>query len=312
MSAIQGEINTPVTLTAQTAGEWTQTQGPPVNLRVALDEKSMAFTPSDYGTYEFKRGDETFTVQVGPVTGDGGTGTGGGGENPPPQPPTTGLLWDSNRDGKWNDGNKREITTKQGGQTPDDKSIFVAASGSPKLIIDGNGVAHLQAGSGGCDNISLKGLCRHQEGGDGPNRGGGEGFSIAHADWDSKRERFHNEHVSIGSGNLPKKVDDNKWYTARFSWKHEGSGIRLIGEIDYNDGNGFQILMNKLDSNPDPWFLDKALNAKNSYFWIRLNNSAHGRIYVMAINWDAQLTVPFMFEPAQNSIALKDVQLAAI
>lgn len=234
-------------------------------------------------------------------------------------PPSTGLLWSSNIHGKWNDGNKREITTKQGGQTTDDKSIFVAASGSPKLIIDGNGVAHLQAGSGGVENLSLKGLCSHQGNmsplaqdgpAEGSKRGGGEGFAVGRKDWDSKRERFHNEHQSLGSGSLPKEIVDLKWHVAKFSWKHEsGNKIRLIGSIDYLDGKGFVQVMNLVDSNAEAWFFEKD---GNKYIWIRINNSAHGRIYIMAYNYDAELTVPFMFEPATNSIALKDVELVAI
>lgn len=229
-----------------------------------------------------------------------------------PPPPSTGSLWNSNTNGKWNDGNKRTITTKQNGQKPNDKSIFVAASGSPKLVIDGDGVAHLVSGSGGVENISLKLLSRHQEGGDCSNRGGGEGFSIDHSGWNCKREKCHNIHSSIGSGNVPKSVQDNKWHKVKFSLKHEGSGIRLKGAIDYMDGAGFKEVMNKVDSNPDAWFMDKALNMKNSYIWIRLNNSDHGRIYIMAINWDSELTLDFMFEPSKNSIALRNVDLVAI
>ncbi|MGI0022239.1 MAG: PKD domain-containing protein, partial [Nitrososphaeraceae archaeon] len=224
---------------------------------------------------------------------------------PPPEPET--ALWSSNTHGKWNDGIKRTITTKQGGQTPNDKSIFVAASGNPKFVIDGDGVGHLVSGSGGVINLSIKGESRHQEGADCPNRGGGEGIGIAHNAWDIKREKCHNIHSSIDKGGLPKSLEDYKWYVARYTWRHEGSGIRLIAEMDYNDGKGFVKFADTVDKSPDAWFMDKALNMKNSYVWLRLNNSAHGRIYIMAINWDARFTVPFMFEPKENSIAFKDV-----
>ena len=229
------------------------------------------------------------------------------------------LIWSSNLHGKWDDGQKITITKKQGGQVADDKSIFVAASGSPKLVRDGNGVAHLVSGSGGVANISFKGLCMHQgnisplkANADGipcEQRGGGEGWSLEHRGWDSKRESCHNNHNSIGSGSLPKAIEDLRWHIAKFSWKHEGSGIRLIGMLDYLDGQGFRPIMNKLDANPNPWFMQKPIN---STFWIRLNNNDHGRIYVMAWNYDAELICPFMFEPAKNSIALKNVELYAI
>jgi len=237
----------------------------------------------------------------------------------------TGLLWDSNIHGNWNDGNVRTITKKQGGQTADDKSIFVAASGNPKLVIDGNGIAHLVSGSGGIDDLSLKGLCSHQGnvtplGNDAPSsckkRGGGEGFSISHKEWDCKREKCHNKHDPLGSERLDKEVEDNKWHKTKFSWKHEGTDkIRLRGAIDYMDGAGYKEVMNLVDSNAEEWFLKKEL-IKNSYFWIRLNNPKpnddHGRIYVMAMNWDAVLELEFMFEPSKNSIALRNVTLKAI
>lgn len=224
---------------------------------------------------------------------------------PNPEPSPTGTLWDSNKDGKWNDGNKRVLNTKQNGQKPDDKSIFMAASGNPELIIDGNGVAHLHAGTGGVDNLSLKLVSRHQEGGDGPNRGGGEGFAIARNGWDSKREDYHNVHASLGNGKLPKSIADNTWHHVYFSCKFEGSSIRLIGKVD-----GDQVC-NVVDKNPPEWFNKDLLN-KNSYFWIRLNNADHGRMYIMAINTDSALELDFMFEPSKNSIALRNVVLNAI
>lgn len=239
-------------------------------------------------------------------------------DEPGPEPEPTDALWDSNVHGKWNDGNKRTITKKQGGQTTDDKSIFVAASGSPKLVIDGDGVAHLVAGSGGVENLSLKLLCSHQGNGsplgtDGPSegskRGGGEGFSIAHTEWDCKREKFHNEHTSLGSENLPKKVEDNKWHSAKFSLKHDGTKIVLKGAVDYKDGKGFVQVMSEVDNSAEAWFFTKE---GNKYFWIRLNNADHGRIYIMAYNYDSELTLDFMFEPSKNSIALKNVKLVAI
>ena len=58
---------------------------------------------------------------------------------------------------------------------------------------------------------------------------------------------------------------------------------------------------------------DDSLIPKNSYIWLRLNNSGgHGRIYIMAINVDAALDYDFKLEPATNSIALKNVKLNAL
>ena len=232
---------------------------------------------------------------------------------PTPTPPTENLIWSSNIHGKWNDGKKRTLTTKQGGQTADDKSIFVAASGSPELIIDGDGTAHLHAGSGGCDNISLKLRSRHNEGGAESNRVGGEGFACDSSNWDSKRENFHNDHDSLGGKGLPSKLMPLKWAKLKGSVKDESANkIRLKGAVDYKDGKGYQEVMNLVDTGAPASFFDKTLFKKMSYFWIRLNNSAHGRIYVVADNYDSQLELEFMFEPAKSSIALRNVELTKI
>jgi hypothetical protein len=215
--------------------------------------------------------------------------------NPPPEPTPTGILWDSNVHGKWNDGNVRTITVKQGGQTPDDKSIFVAASGSPKLVIDGNGIAHLVAGSGGVDNLSLKLRSRHQEGGDCENRYGGDGCAVNSSEVDFKTETCHNIHTGGKSFSHGINIG-TAWHHIDFSCKGTESWAVL-------DGKKF-----------GPKSIPKADSklSQNSYFWIRLNNSDHGRIYVMAKNIDSTLSLDFMFEPSKNSIALRNVKLVAV
>jgi hypothetical protein len=125
-------------------------------------------------------------------------------QGPPPPPPPR-VLWDSNVDGKWNNGTKRTITTKQNGQHPCDKSIFVAATGRPKLVIDGNGIAHLVGGSGGVDSLSLKLRSRHQAGGKPENRAGGEGVAITNNGFSCQRENYHNDHDTIKK-RLPSKM----------------------------------------------------------------------------------------------------------
>lgn len=223
-------------------------------------------------------------------------------------PPSTTGTWNSNTDGKWNDGNKRTITVKQPSTFKNDGSIFVAASGSPKLVIDGDGTAHLVSGSGGVDNLSLKLRSRHQAGGDCANRGGGEGFAIDRKGWDAKREKCHNIHQSIGSGNLSQTLKDETWYKVRFTCKDDGSNkIRIIGEVNY--GSGFVKECDKVDSSAEAWFFDKSLLAACSWFWIRINNSDHGRIYVCRTNYNSVLELDFKFEPSKNSVGLRNVDL---
>jgi hypothetical protein len=222
---------------------------------------------------------------------------------PEPTPSPEGLLWDSNIHGKWNDGNKRTITTKQNGQTPDDKSIFVAASGSPKLVIDGDGVAHLVGGTGVFDNLSLKLRCRHQEGGDCSNRFGGYGASIDRSSIDMKTETCHNIHTNSASKSHGIPIKNGEWHKVEF----ECTGDKPVNFKFSVDGS---VKMEHSDKNP-PAGSDKVTLEQNSYFWIRGNNSDHPRIYIMAKNYNAKLSMDFMFENT-NSIALRNVKLVAV
>jgi F5/8 type C domain len=230
-----------------------------------------------------------------------------------PSNPPTGVLWDSNVDGKWNNGTMRTITTKQNGQQPCDKSIFVAASGNPKLVIDGNGIAHLVGGSGGVDNLSLKLRSRHQAGGEPENRAGGEGIAITNSSFSCQRENYHNVHDTIKNGSLPKSFTDNKWFKIKFSCKDESAGkIRLKASIDYLDGQGYKEFMNVVDSGAPDYFFNKNMFKALSWFWVRLNNADNPRIYVCACNYDAELEGEYMFEDSKNSIAMRNIRLTAL
>jgi len=254
-------------------------------------------------------GPDSFTFKANDGTADSNTAT----VSITVQDTPTGVLWDSNVDSKWNNGTKRTITTKQNGQQPCDKSIFVAASGSPKLVIDGNGIAHLVSGSGGVDNLSLKLRSRHQAGGDPENRAGGEGIAITNSSFSCQRENFHNDHDTIKNGSLPKSFSDNKWVKIKFSCKDESAGkIRLKASIDYLDGQGYKEFMNVVDSGAPDYFFDKNMFKALSWFWVRLNNADFGRIYVCACNYDAQLEGEYMFEDSKNSIAMRNIRLTAL
>jgi hypothetical protein len=236
---------------------------------------------------------------------------------PPPSPPVEGnVLYDSNRDGHWDNGTSRLVKKSEGNIGPNGKGIFTAASGNPELEILGDGTAILRTTGAGnygriyicclnydstlqlsfqlsknVDNLSLKLRSRHQEGGADSHRAGGEGWALGHKDWDSKRENFHNDHDPNGSENLSKSLSDGQWYTAKFTCKDDGANkIRLIGEVDY--GSGFVKEMDLVDSGAPAYFFDKALIAENSYLWIRLNSTDNAS--------------------GPNEVKLKDVSVTAI
>jgi len=320
VSNFNGQINVPAHVTATITSdiaiknvEWLCNK--PVNYSVSQDQKTVNFTPSVDGEYVFtctvwninnERASAVGKVTVGVVTP---TPTPQPQPEPQPQPtpspsPTGGLLWDSNIHGKWNDGVKRTLTTKEGGQKPDDKSIFVAASGSPKLVIDGDGVAHLVAGSGGCDNISVRMRSRHQ--GECNNvslepakRFGGHGWSIdPKGGIDFKTEDYHNVHTNAHTFNAG--------ITVGTAWHHVTQTCK--GNLTTYTIDGKKVGEVSIKN-----YGDDSLLPKNSYIWFRINNSGgHGRIYIMAINVDAAMDYDFKLEPATNSIALKNIKLNAL
>jgi len=328
-----GQINAPAHVTATITSdhlvqnvEWLCNK--PVNYSVSQDQKTINFTPSADGEYVF-----TCTVwntnnerasAVGKITVGSGTiptptptptptpvptptcppGTHWNGTQCVPDIIPTGVLWDSNVNGKWNDGVKRTLTTKEGGQKPDDKSIFVAASGNPKLVIDGDGTAHLVSGSGGCDNISVRMRSRHQGecnnvSLDPTKRFGGHGWSIdPKGGIDFKTEDYHNVHTNAHTFNAG--------ITVGTAWHH-------VTQTCKGNTSTYTIDGKKVGEVTTKNYGDDSLLPKNSYIWFRINNSGgHGRIYIMAINVDAALDYDFKLEPATNSIALKNVKLNAL
>jgi hypothetical protein len=310
VSNFNGQINVPAHVTANITSdiaiknvEWLCNK--PVNYSVSQDQKTVNFTPSADGEYVFTctvwNTNNEKAVAVGKVT----VGTVQPTPVPPqptpippsptPTPTPAGLLWDSNINGKWNDGVKRTITTPQGTNKPDDKSIFVAASGSPKLVIDGDGTAHLVSGTG-CDNLSIRLRSRHNEGGDPVNRFGGHGWSIDTKGAVSfKTEDYHNVHSN--------SHDFNSGINPGTTWHHVHQTLK-------GNNSTFSIDGKQVGSVTCSNHGDDSLLAKNSMIWLRLNNSDHGRIYICAINIDSALDFDFKFEA--NSIAFKNVKLNAL
>lgn len=216
-------------------------------------------------------------------------------------PPAGNVLYDSNVDGKWNDGNARVIKgSKDGNIGPNGKGLYTAASGSPEFHIDGAGVGTLitQPGfgriyicvnnynarleyefnikSGSVDNLSEKTRSRHQMGGACDNRQGGLGSHVAlSGEVGFKGEQCHNVQEGGTKGQLPKKIQINTWYKSKYEYRDspDGKSILQTRWIDYNDGNGFVKVLDRNWNNPFPSFFNKAMFDKQSEFWLRLNGS---------------------------------------
>jgi len=215
-------------------------------------------------------------------------------------PPTGEVLYDSNIDGKWNNGEARTVEDSEGNQSANGKGLYTAASGNPRLHIDGNGTATLECDDGhgriyikacnhdavletefsildaSVENFSQKGRSRHQSGGSPENRFGGIGNAISRADVSMKIEKYHNEHETGKGFILQKKLEVGKWYKSRFTYKDTNEGIYQKSEIDYNDGNGFILIGETTFKNPPAYYTDKAKFMEDSSIWLRLNGA--GRI----------------------------------
>jgi len=309
--AAKGTINVPLHIQAAIEGaktiRWLCDKQ--VIYTVELDGKTLNFTPKEDGIYNFTvtaddgQTSQSAVIQVTVGSGTTPAPTPAPTPSPTPEPtptpsPSGDLLWSSNVHGKWNDGNKRTITTSEGTQKPDDKSIFCAASGNPKLQINGDGTAILISGSGTTENISLRQRSRHNGNLDNKSlpeaqRFGGHGWSV-HKDGsvEFKTEDFHNVHSNAHSFKSGINIGEN--------WHHVTLTLKGLKSSCTVDGKGIGTVDVKNHG-------DDSLLPKLSYIWIRNNNNDNGRIYIVATNIDSRLEVDFKLSGA--SIYLKNVEL---
>jgi len=273
----------------------------PLNL-VTIDNATVPFDIKFYEQRDDNEPQLVDTYNYSPDTVPPGPEPGP--EPPQPQPePEAALLWDSNKHGQWNNGKKRLVTDSEGSIKPNGKGLQMRASGKPRLEILGDGSANLicDAGHGRfytfatnfnsrlelefalskeTDNLSLKLRSRHQEGGDGANRFGGYGCSIALTDVGMKREDFHNVHSNSKSKDLPQRLKTDTWYGAKFSINNskDNKQVNYSCDIDFKDGKGFKNVLAHTDPSPKPYMIDKKSFDQNSYFWVRQNNEEKATI----------------------------------
>jgi hypothetical protein len=177
------------------------------------------------------------------------------------------------------------------------------ASGSPRLRIEGNGVATLvsQPGHGrvyidsvnykavteyelrfndtNIDNHTCQTMSRHQEGGAGPNRFGGLSHEIDRAGCGSKIENYHNVHISGPDAKLPKPIAVGQWVKVRYTDipDQASKSIQTKIEIDF-DGSGFVKCLEHKYTGLEDYMVDEATLRKISYTWLRVNNTKTGSV----------------------------------
>jgi hypothetical protein len=212
---------------------------------------------------------------------------------------------------KWSNGIERTLTGHHEFDPQDDK-VESAAGSNRRVFIDGNGNSTISGDKARIychytnynsiltvtlipnfkdakkDECSLKLRSRHEERPDSRpdakqmsdcvgDAFGGYMFNVSKGKWKSQREPEHNFNHMTKHGSLTKKLQNGREYKLRFTVKDEGGKVRQIGEVDYNDGDGFVKVFDRFDNSPKSWMIDRSLyvdgSDSKSYFWIRNNGS---------------------------------------
>lgn len=224
------------------------------------------------------------------------------------------ILYDSNAIGKWDDKTVRTITAFDN-RFPkpfvNGKGLVMAASGHPKLKLDGNGIGTLEADSGHgrffIDSVNYKAITeyelrfnddvidnhtcqtqsRHQEGGSTKNRFGGLHHKIdsVNKQCGLKIEKFHNKHINGPEKDLPKDIVAGQWVKVRLTDTPDQTAktINLKQEIDWNDGEGFIKTVEHKFTGLEDYMVDEVKFKQISYTWWRINNEDTGSISIRNI-----------------------------
>lgn len=276
---------------------FTQTAGPSVALQI-IDAVKRQFT-APVGSFQLafqlvaQKGTFQAIAQVSIQVSSG------------PPPPPTEVLWDSNVHLKT--GQKYTINSTHGSQDINGKGVFMAASGSPRLIVEANGEFALEADSGhgrvyiqaqnynarlegevkfndnNIRNTTWRLRSRHNEGGDCSNRFGGFGATCERADQlaEYATESCHNNHENTIKKPLAKNIEVGKWLKFKYSVCNSPDNSRVLfkTEYDYNDGQGWvTVLSGSHDSPQDYYMAENDFLVKRSYAWLRINNESTGSV----------------------------------
>jgi hypothetical protein len=307
--SVSGRVGYPLHITAQVSGaksiQW-RCSNTQVLFTVTTDHRTLNFTPRVGGNYQFQI---TASDGVSPPVSRVITVTVGSGTAPAPIPQPTGstapsgsVIYDSRINSQLHNGIVRTIT-QEGNVSPGGLGIQCRASGNPRIRVNqdktfsllsdgGHGRFYVYAknynvglwltfawgNQASGQDCSLKARSRHNEGGATTNRFGGYGLAINRTQWDAKREVYHNVHDESMGGSLPIKIGTQQYVTVGFTIRDTAQGVLQEG---YLNGNKF---MQKLDKQPQPYMLNKAAFAANSYFWVRQNiASGTGELRVQAL-----------------------------
>ena len=219
---------------------------------------------------------------------------------PPPPPVEEGVIYDLMIHSRLHDGVVRTIK-KEGDISPGGMGVECRASGNPRIVVNADGTFSLvcDAGHGrfylyvinyDCtfeiiaawmnsvpgQDMSLKERSFHNECGDNHVDAqkmsdvsgdcfGGYGFAVDRNGWGAKREPEHNFHDQSTSGDNPIKLESIKFFTTRFTVKDDGNDVRQTVTIDGKEA------MDKTDTDPLPFMVDKVKIGKQSYLWVRQN-----------------------------------------
>ena len=231
-------------------------------------------------------------------------------ENPTLEPPKTAaatdgeVIWDSNVHLKT--GKKYTITDTYGDQKPDGKGVFMAASGSPRVHVEEDGLFYIEADAGhgrmyikaknynarmegeimfvdeAIRNSTWRLRSRHNEGGGEGNNFGGFGATCEFAEQlaEYATEPYHNVHENDIKKPLTKPMELNKWLKFKYSVQDSPDGKKVLfkTDYDYGDGKGWVTVLEGEHPTPKPYYLDKKLYEQESMAWLRINNESTGKI----------------------------------
>src|SRR5215212_6640690 len=217
-------------------------------------------------------------------------------------PPTGKVLWDS--DVHLKTGKAFKITDTYGDQKPDGKGVFMAASGNPYIDVDPDGTFHLEAGTGhgrvyikalnfnsrmegyvmietpNIDNTTQRLRSRHGEGGACSNRFGGFGHTFKRDVSEYQTESCHNNHENALSKKLTTAIKDKQWIGFKYSCYNspDNKEVNFKTEYSYDDGKTWVTVNTGKHPNPQAYYMDVASFMKESYAWLRINNTGNGSV----------------------------------